>query len=148
MWSLARGPLCNHNDQQRFAIISADPDDIWKNFTQPTNDRSQDVILHWTAAWLNQVEFLQCKWNVCKTDADIYFIIEAGAAVEYYPTNGYIINILKRSRQIASSILIGFKFNIIVSNFTIIHEMGQEDKLAAVWKYHQTFNGVNLYSPP
>lgn len=85
-------------------------------------------VLNWTAAWLNQVEFLQCKWNVCKTDADIYFIIEAGAAVEYYPTNGYIINTLKRSRQIASSILIGFKFNIIVSKFTIIHEMGQEDK--------------------
>ena len=94
------------------------------------------------------------KRDVVHYNADLFFIVETGAATEkpdFYQINGYSTTILKRARQIASGILIGSK-NTLPVKPQILHEMEANDKLEAVlvniWKNRQHFNIIALYNPP
>lgn len=111
-------------------------------------------ILYWNAGGLSNTKFLELKQSIYSTDADIYFIVEAGLASdnpEYYQSRGYNTKLLKRSRQVASGIIIGIKDSLI-SDFNIIHEMDETDKMEAVhlkvWKNRKPFNLICLYNPP
>lgn len=122
----------------------------------PSQGQDTDLrILYWNAGGLSNTKFLEFKQSIYSTDADIYFIVEAGLASdnpEFFQSRGYNTKTLKRSRQVASGIIMGIKDGIINSDYDVIHEMDETNKMEAIhlkaWKNKKCFNLICLYNPP
>lgn len=122
---------------------------------RPSKDADSHLrILYWNAGGLNSSKLSELKANIAKFDADIVFIIEAGASTDntcYFQVPDYSLFLIKRSRQIASGIIVYVR-NSIASKDTIIHEMNNQDKLEAIcidaWKNGIHFKVIGLYNPP
>ncbi|XP_072375530.1 uncharacterized protein [Diabrotica undecimpunctata] len=111
-------------------------------------------VIFWNAGGLSNSKFLELKRSVLEKNVDIYVIVEAGAATDtphLYSTVGYSTHVLKRSRQVASGIIIGIK-TPLVCKANIIHEMQDRDKLemfkVEVWKNSKHVTLFLLYNPP
>ncbi|XP_050507930.1 uncharacterized protein LOC126885406 [Diabrotica virgifera virgifera] len=98
----------------------------------PSQGSDADLkVIFWNAGGLSNSKFLELKRSVLENNVDIYVIVEAGAATDtphLYSTVGYSTHVLKRSRQVASGIIIGIKTPLVCKT-NVIHEMQDRDKV-------------------
>lgn len=111
-------------------------------------------IVFWNAGGLNYVKFSEFKTILSKYNADVFIIVEAGASTDsphLYEVANFNINVLVRSRQVASGILVGVSRRH-ARRFSVIHEMEDGDKLEAVsldvYCDGIRYSIVGLYNPP
>ncbi|GFT85467.1 uncharacterized protein TNCV_498001 [Trichonephila clavipes] len=111
------------------------------------------TAIFWNAGGLSTDKFCELKTILKREDSDVFAIVEAGAStdhLEYYRHHDYVFYTLPRSRQIASSIIVGIK-NTITANFKILHEM-QDNTFEAVelnlWKGNTQTKLIFAYNPP
>ncbi|XP_050503507.1 uncharacterized protein LOC126882577 [Diabrotica virgifera virgifera] len=121
----------------------------------PSQGSDADLkVMFWNAGGLSNSKFLELKRSVLEKNVDIYVIVEAGTATDtphLYSIVGYSTHVLKRSRQVASGIIIGIKTPLVCKT-NIIHEMQDRDKLemfqVEVWKNSKHVTLFLLYNPP
>ena len=64
----------------------------------------------WNAGGLNNAKFTDLKTILYQHDADVFIIVEAGESTDFpqfYEVNNFTTHVLRRSRQVASGILVG-----------------------------------------
>ena len=111
-------------------------------------------IIFWNAGGLNNAKFTELKTILYQHDADVFIIVEAGASTDFpqfYEVNNFTTHVLKRSRQVASGILVGVNKKH-ASDFYIVHEMEEIDKVEIIglkiWISGTQYNIFGMYNPP
>ncbi|GFR15123.1 uncharacterized protein TNCT_220251 [Trichonephila clavata] len=91
-------------------------------------------ISFWNAGGLTNDKFTELKTIVLNNDLDVMGIVECGAAAdneEYFNLTGFQKFVLKRSRQIASGIIVFFRLSLRAKLIASC-QMTTDDKLEFV----------------
>ncbi|GFR22387.1 hypothetical protein TNCT_648281 [Trichonephila clavata] len=111
-------------------------------------------ISFWNAGGLTNDKFIELKTIVLNNDLDVMGIVECGAAAdneEYFNLTGYQKFVLKRSRQIASGIIVFVRLSL-KAKLIASRQMTTDDKLEFVqmhiWRQDTPIRVFFLYNPP